>query len=220
MYDLPDLLSILSHPPKKIELKKKVKMAITAYWHSIFWYKAAQKQSLQFLHYNYIQLGKSSHPIWSSCPHDSRSSSHSARIHAQLISGSYRCNAVVWKWSGEPPSCRLQGFDSPLGDILHLLSGNCLALRPKLMQTIINRLNPLQPFPFLHQQVISALERPPVAWVLFLLDTSTDPTLIRHVQKFGTTLIIPLFCFSRAYIWAMHRGRLRLPNQTQYLNCQ
>ena len=45
----------------------------------------------------------------------------------------------------------------------------------------------------------------------FLLDPSTDPDIILLCQLHGSDAILPpVFRFTRAWIWAAHRTRLRL----------
>ena len=214
-YSLPDIVQVLQDSPSKFSFSKQVRTAITAFWHDKLCKEAAGKISLKFLRCEFLSLGKSPHPIWTSCV--STSSIRSATIQMKCLLGTYRCDAVTAKWSGKEPTCSLPGCSGPIGDISHLLSGNCHALRDKLGIAIRNGLALLKPFDILYNAVLTALSFPSEDWLFFLLDPSSSPLLIPHRQQFGLTSLNPVFRFSRSVIWAMHREHLRLKRQKNFL---
>ena len=218
MYGLPDPLNILSNPPSKHCLKKIVKTAVTSFWHNELCKQASEKKSLAFLRCHFLPLGSSPHPLWTSCSRGSTSAVRSATVHAQLLCGSYRSDAVLAKWNGKSMACSLPGCKAPRGDAIHLLSGLCPALRQKLTLAISHGLTVLSNSSvFLHSQVLSALNRTPEDWLFFLLDPSTEPQIISFRQDNGVRSLDPIFRFSRTFIWTMHRERMRLSNQRHYL---
>jgi hypothetical protein len=75
----------------------------------------------------------------------------------------------------------------------------------------------LSPYPLLIVTIKNALLRMPADFVSFLLDPSTDATIIPLTQQHGKGILVPLFRFSRAWVWAAHRQRLRLLGLHQYL---
>ena len=190
---------------------------MTSYWHKHLCNQASEKKSLLYLKCSFLPIGGSPHPIWTSTSGCSATAIRSASIHAQALCGAYRSDAVLAKWSGESPACSLPGCTAPVGDIVHLLSGLCPALRPKLSLATSRGLNILSSHPLLHDCVLSALNRTPTDWLKFLLDPSTEPSMIAYKQKHGRSSIYPLFRFSRTFIWTMHRERLRLKKQSHYL---
>ena len=180
--------------------------------------QSSEKKSLQFLRCHFLPLGSSPHPIWTSCTRGSTSAVRSATVHAQALCGSYRSDAVLSKWNGSSPACSLPGCTAPRGDIVHLLSGLCPALRPKLTTAMSHGLAVLHSSsPFLHNEVLSALNRTPQDWLFFLLDPSSEPPIISFRQQNGIKSLDPIFRFCRTFIWSMHRERLRLKNQGHYL---
>ena len=141
-----------------------------------------------------------------------------AIIHARLLLGTYRSDKYVSKYSGGSEACSLPGCSAAVGDIVHLLSGACPALRPKLQETTTRSLNLLRPHTFLYQQVLKALTQPPDVCVKFLLDPSTVPEIIAYKQSYGLKSIYPPFKVSRSIIRCMHREHYRLKGLSRYLS--
>ena len=172
--------------------------------------------SLKFLRCTFLPLCRGPHPIWISCT-GSTSSVHAATVHAKLLCGTYRSNALIGRWSGESTSCTLEGCEATVGDASHLLSGECPALHEVLVTAVTNRLRMLLPFPDLHNLVCSALARPPLQWVSFVMDPGTNFYVIPYKQEHGLNAILPLYKFNRTYMWAMHRTHFRLKGLSCYL---
>ena len=142
------------------------------------------KLSLKYLTASHIPLGKKPHPIWSSS-RMSPSITRSATIHAKVLVGTYRCDSLVAKWTGESDACCLCGHENGI---------NILRSHPELLSV-----------------VVSSLSISPEDWTQLVVDPTTNPSIISLVQKLGERNVIPFIVrFSRSYIWAMHRQRLRL----------
>ena len=75
----------------------------------------------------------------------------------------------------------------------------------------------LSPHPLLIATIQDALTREPGQFVSFLLDPSTNLSVIPLAQQHGREILVPLFRFSRAWVWAAHRQRLRLLGLHQFL---
>ena len=95
-------------------------------------------------------------------------------------------------------------------DCVYFLSGDCLHLKDSLESTLNHSLHILSEYRFLIPPVLSALKKSPFDWTAFILDPSCDPQVIRICQDLGPKSIWPLFRLSRAYIWTMHRTRIKL----------
>ena len=131
-------------------------------------------------------------------------------MQARLLSGRYRTDYLLSKWTSGSGACSLPGCLADRGDTLHLFSGQCTALRGFLSQTLSHALNALSPFPPLHEAAKNALNSDQEYWVKFILDPSTDPLVIQYAQEEGTKATWPIFKFSRSFIWCMHKQRKRL----------
>ena len=91
-------------------------------------------------------------------------------------------------------ACRLPGCGQVPGDVAHLQSGECPALQPHLVVTFDHMCAMLPPHPILQHHVLTVLhgDRGPVT--TFLLDPSTDPTVIQLIQLYGKAAVLtPLF---------------------------
>ena len=207
-YNLPSPLSILQNPPSKYLLKKIVSTKISDFWHTKLSSEASAKKSLKFLKCAFLPLGHP-HMLWESCSGSPRAL-QSAIIQARLLSGRYRCDYLVSKWSNSDGSCRLPGCHTFPGDSSHLLSGTCPALRRTLILSLKNSLDTLAAHPLLLDLVKNIISSSSSeAWVAFILDPSTNPAAIKLMQDLGKKFIWPLFRLSRTYIWAMHKQRSR-----------
>ena len=121
-------------------------------------------------------------------------------------------------WAGEESgACRLPGCGAPRGDLPHLLTGACPALAPALARTLLYWDRILACHPLLQDPVRAALLGSPHQFVTFLLDPSTDPSVISLCQQQGKVILDPLFQLSRAWVWSAHRERLRRLGLHQYL---
>ena len=218
LYSLPDpVVTLTSPPPTKTIWKSAVKSAVCSHWHTKLSNEAAKLPSLCHLHTFFLPLGRGCHPLWRTCG-PSSSAVRSATVQARMLSGRYRTDWLRRHWGpGESGACRLPSCTSPRGDLEHLLSAACPALAPTLAHTLTHTLDFLAPYPLLISTIQDALLREPEHFVSFLLDPSTDFSVIPLVQQHGRHILVPLFRFSRAWVWAAHRHRLRLLGLHQYL---
>ena len=130
---------------------------------------------------------------------------------AKMLSGRYKSCWLRRHWTQESGACRLTGCGIAPGDVAHLLSGECPALQPYLATTLKHLLDMLAPDPHLLSPVMSALNGDRESVTRFLLDPSTDPSVIRLVQIHGQeAVLVPLFKVARAWVWSAHRTRMRM----------
>ena len=162
-----------------------------SHWHAKLCSEVSQKPSLKLLRCHYIPLGSSPYPIWTSS-RGSPTRVKAATQQAKILCGTYRSDAVLSRWSGDPESCSLPLCSASVGDILHLLSGSCPALRVPLQTTLRRSLHALLPYPFLYQHVISALSKPPLEWAKFIADPSSEAHIISYRQEYGLRSFYPL----------------------------
>ena len=117
---------------------------------------------------------------------------------------------LLSKWDNGLESCRLPGCNFLVGDVEHLLSGDCPALRDALATTLSSSIKILQDeSPLLVPPIFSALNRGSFGWTQFVLDPSVDVNVIKIKQMFGSQYVWPLFRMSRAYVRCMHREKSR-----------
>ena len=160
----------------------------------------------------FLPIGGPPHPIWTSSSH-STSATRSAVIQAKILVGTYRCNAVTSRWSGESAACSLPGCTAAVSDVTHLLSGLCPPLRPKLIIAAVRGLAFLSPHPHLFDIVVKVLHGSSSEWAKFLADPSTNPDLICYKQLNGIKALNPIFRFSRSITWSMHIEYIKWPNK-------
>ena len=172
--------------------------------------EAESLTSLRYMRLSFLPLGHGAHPLWWTC-YSSSSAVRAATVMAKMLSGRYRSCWLRRHWTQESGACRLPGCGQVPGDVAHLLSGECLALQPYLTTTLHHLSDMLAPHPHLLQPVLSALHADREAVTFFFLDPSTDPGVIRLVQKYGQEPVLhPLFRVCRAWVWCAHRNRMRL----------
>ena len=219
MYSLQDPLLTLSSPPaSKAAWKSLTKPRVTAYWRTKLIAEASALPSLQFLRPAFLALGRGAHPVWQTCG-PSSSAVRAATIQARMLSGRYQTDWLRRHWAGTSGACCLPGCDTSPGDLVHLLTGACPALAPTMARTLSNCLDFLSPHPLLIPPLQAALTDTPLNFVSFVLDPSCNPAIILLSQHHGTSTILPpLFRFSRAWVWAAHRTRLRLLGLNQFLS--
>ena len=93
------------------------------------------------------------------------------------------------------------------GDVVHYLSGDCPVLCHPLSVVLQNSLANLPST--LTAPVMTSLSEGPEEWTSFILDPSTNASVLELSRDFGQRFIWPLFRLSRAYIWCMHSQRLK-----------
>ena len=180
--------------------------------------EAEATPSLKFLCTKFLQLGSKPHLLWLSCG-SSPTAVRAATVQARILSGRYKDGYLRSKYTEIDGSCQLRGCGIFPGDVAHLLSGKCVALRPHLSQTSRNCLSFLRESPYLHSIVMEKLNGSTEDWVGLLIDPSTVPSVIRFVQCQGQGQLAmwPLFRLSRAMIWSMHKNRYKMLGLEQFL---
>ena len=211
--NLPPPLKVLVNPPTKFAYKALVRKRVADVWHQKLVESSSQKSSLKFFRPQFLPLLKGPHPVLLSCG-NSISSVRAATIVVRILSGRYRDDKLLSRFNNSSGACSLPSCSSLCGDSLHLLSGECSALRDALLTTLNNCLHFLSiSHPILIPPVIDALHRGPLEFVRLILDPSSDVNVIRISQEYGQTFIWPLFRVGRAYVWTMHKNRMKLINQ-------
>ena len=103
------------------------------------------------------------------------------------------------------------------GDTAHILSGECPALLPALSSTIANIQHQFTSFQHLALPLLSALQGDKIQISTFILDPSTDVQVIALRQEWGPEVLLPIFRASRAWVWCVHRTRMRLLGLSDFL---
>ena len=126
-FGLPTPLHILMNPPPKMKFKSLVRKKILSYWHRNLVESMKTKNSLRFIRPQYIPLGNGPHPVFASC-RESNSAVLATTVHARIISGRYRDNRMLSKFSEHGAECTMPGCSFSPGDWVHWLSFQCPAL--------------------------------------------------------------------------------------------
>ena len=119
-----------------------------------------------------------------------------------MLSGRYRTDSLAAKWLGGNGSCTLPGCQFPIGNLEHLLSGDCLPLRETMCLAVKRGLSCLAVYPLLLDTVCEVLKRTNlIDWMSIILDPSPFPEAIVIAQNYGSESIWPLFPVSRTILW-------------------
>ena len=216
-YSLPDPLQVLTYPPPKHQYKRAVKTSVNSYWRAKLQAEAAIRTSLKYIRPAFLPLGCGPHPLWWTCK-SSPSAVRAATIQAKMLSGRYRLCWLRRNFGlGESGACRLPGCGMAPGDIAHILSGECPAILPTLTNTNSNLQHIFSNHQRLAIPLLSSLQGDKEQITTFILDPSSDPLVISLWQEYGPTVLLPLFSASRAWVWCVHRTRLRLLGLEQFL---
>ena len=113
--------------------------------------------------------------------------------------------------------CTLPGCGAMPGDTVHLLSGQCPALRKFLASSLAHGLNTLGSHPLLLKAAENALMSSPEDWVQFILKPSANPAIIELRQKLGPQSIWPIFWFSWSFVRTMHSRRMKIREESDNL---
>ena len=145
-YSLPDPIQIMISPPTKKTFKSDVKTAIFSFWRDTLIDEAESLTSLPYMRLSFLPLGRGCHPLWWTC-YSSSSAVRAATVMGKMLSGRYRSCWLRRHWTQESGACRLPGCGQVPGDVAHLLSGECLALKPYLATTLNHLSDILSPPP-------------------------------------------------------------------------
>ena len=72
-------------------------------------------------------------------------------------------------------------------------------------------------FQHLALPLLSALQGGKIQISTFILDPSTDVQVIALRQEWGPEVLLPIFRASRAWVWCVHRTRMRLLGLSDFL---
>ena len=215
-YLLPDPLQIFISPLSKKPFKSAVKKAVISHWHAALQAETEQKTSLVFLSPAFLPQGRGPHPLWWTCG-SSPSAVRAATVQAKMLSGRYRtCWLRRHFGLGETGACRLPGCGMVPGDTA-LLRGECPALLPALSSTISNLQQQFSSCQQLALPLLSALQGDRMQISTFILDPSTNSQVIALRQEFDPEVLLPIFRASRAWVWSVHRTRMRLLGLSDFL---
>ena len=208
-YDLPHPLTLMQSPLPKVVFTKLAKSRVTDFWERKLRSDASLLTSLVYFKPSYMSLNKP-HPLWwtaGSNPYEVAK----AVIQSRMLSGRYRVNKLASHWSASgsiycPAHCCIQ-----IPETLEHLLLHCPAyeeLRSKVVQKISLVKNHS-----ISQLIRTALSATPPCKVQFLLDPSVLPQTILLVQKFGESVLAPLFSFTRTWCYGVHRHRIEIIKQ-------
>ena len=149
-------------------------------------------------------------PLLTSC----RGNSHEVRkatIQIRMLSGRYRTCWLRRHWSGDTSgACRVPGCsgDTP-GTLLHLATGECPGLSGATQQATAHWADFVISHPHLSPLLKEAAESDREAFLSFLLDPTTQPTVLALVQTHGQEVIDQVCMLTRTWLYFQHRARFR-----------
>ena len=149
------------------------------------------------------------HPIWTSAgssPYEIRK----ATVQARMLSGRYRTCWLRRHWSGDlTGTCSIPGCPNMPGTLLHIATGEC----PGLVQAYSHATALWNTFladnPIL-LPIIQLAQADRSRFLSFLLDPSTQPSVISLVQKEGNVVTDQLCYLTRTWLFIIHKERLKL----------
>ena len=209
LYSLPDPLTLLSDPPEKNAFKVLTKKRVISYWEILLRSEAKALKSLKFFRPEYMSLSKP-HPIFSSAG-SSPSKVSMSLIQAKMLSGRYRCEALLKHWkSTSNGKCNLSRLCDSEEDVQHILQ-HCTALEPTRRKLQAFTEAKLESFPSEIQNIIKTYCVPSsVQFCDFLLDCSVLPLVISSAQPLGDDVLHTLFNLAGTWVYSLHRERLKL----------
>ena len=118
----------------------------------------------------------------------------------RMLSGRYRTCWLRRHWSGNVSgTCQIPGCSDQPGTLQHIATGECPGLSTSD--------NPVL-FPVVqHYSVGDNCE-----FLAFLVDPTTQPTVISLTQTHGSIIIEKLCYMTRTWLFMMHKQRLKLLN--------
>ena len=214
-YGLPHPTTILSEPPTKRQWATMVRRATLNHWQAKLVTEAQSLPSLQFLRATHLSLARP-HLLWTTCP-SGPLPGRQAALMARLLSGRYQSCWHRRHWDGSTGACRVPGCGHIPGDVAHIFSGSCPALKEATTAATkkwITAASGQPPIIALLQDVAS---RSPHGFTQFVLDPSTDPAAIRLAQTLGYIVWDKLFYLARTWVFSLHRERYRRLGLSSYL---
>ena len=212
-YGLPHPGVLLKSPPSKSDFKAMAKKKVIDFWEIELREQAKCLKSLKYFYPEFMSLTVT-HPMFSTAGAFPRKVSM-ATVQAVMISGRYRCDALLQHWSQKvsgvctQPSCTGSFI---VDDIEHILRV-CPSLQPMRQKLekfthgyLVNNQLP--------DDIISLVKShcTPIYpdFCRFLIDCSSLPSVIRAEQIFGIDVLHHIFTITRTWIYTLHRERLKL----------
>ena len=210
LYGLPHPSSLLEHPPEKEIFRILVKKKVISYWEDLLRKEASKLTSLKYFKPHYMSL-LSPHPLWETAGHLPHKVAQ-ATVQAQMISGRYRCGAMIRHWTpGYSGCCELSPqCEQTIDDVAHILQ-HCPALKPirlKLIDFTRNFAVSLPP-PVSHI-LLTFCDTDNPEFCEFILDCSANSAVITLVQSYGKRVLYDMFHVTRIWVYHIHRHRLKL----------
>ena len=208
-YGLPDPLYVLANPPTKGEWKSKTKLLVLDYCAEQLRAEAAALDSLEHFRASHMSLRHPS-PIWTSCGNN-QYEVKKATVQARMFSGRYRtCWMRRHFGVGETGVCRVPGCSgSTPGTLMHLATGQCPGLTTAVRAATLHWSNFILKNPILNPLVQVLSQEEPAKFLEFLLDPSTQPSVISLVQEHGKVVMDQLCHLSRTWLYLLHRERFK-----------
>ena len=208
MYSLPQPLALLKSPPEKNAFKSFMKKKVIAYWETSLRDEACPLKSLNFFKAQFMSLLKP-HPLFTSAGSSSYRITK-ACIQARMLSGRYRCGALLRHWKQHNNGfCLLSESCKAIEDIPHILQW-CVWLKDVRKQLEDHTHSVAASLPDYLSEVILLLCIPvSPLFCDFLLDCSSLPLVISIAQEYGEEILNPLFSLSQTWVFMLHRERLK-----------
>ena len=204
-YNLPHPLSMLEHPPNKIDFKRQVKNKVQDFWQIFLRERVTTLPSLKYLRPQFMSLSRP-HPILSTAPNPYEVNKMTVQI--RMLSGRYRVGSLTRHFSPDSSGlCELCGTE--VEDLPHMLVPRCPLLEDRREALLDFALAAAKPSPVCLSILDTAIASDEQSWLQFVLDCSTLPDVIQASQSDASTLKT-LFKITRTWCYSLHRSRLKL----------
>lgn len=216
-YGLPDPLQVLLSPPPKQRWKTSVSRQILSYWRANLLAAADKLPSIAHLRLTHMSLTNPS-PLLTSC-YSSQYEVQKATVQIRMASGRYRTCYLRRHWSGDPSGyCKVPGCTpSTPGTLLHLVTGQCLGLKPACASAAALWADFVAPRPYLRPILENISDSRPDDFLAFLLNPTTHPLAITSAQIQGRIVLDELCYLTRTWLHTLHSARYRALGLWQYL---
>ena len=135
-----------------------------------------------------------------------------ASIQALMLSGRYRCDAILQKWSKRVTVyCILsQSCNDKKEDIDHILR-ICPALTPTCLKLFDYTRSYSEILPWDVSKILLSFCTPTnPQFCKFLLDCSVLPEVVRCIQIFGRDMLVHILNNTRTWTYVLHREQLKM----------
>ena len=203
-YSLPHPLVLLEHPLSKTKFKNLAKSHVIDYWERKLRGEASLLPSLQYFNPNFMNLTEV-HPIWSTAKGNPHEVSKAVQ-QAIMLSGRYRTNILVSKWSAAVNS-QCEKCDSEAEESLMHILINCSAYSRQREKLISLWLKSKQPI--VRSLLLEAFTSTKEYLLQFILDCSVLPSVIKATQLYGESIRQEIFYLTRTWCFLIHQERVK-----------